>query len=152
MSPVVAHAQLAKPERAQQLLAAFHHAQVLAGDLGPVGNPRGQAGRGRLVVAREPEVRRPPPARRAFVKPSSASGERTPASAAARRPGPPVGEVVGDRPVEDRRGADALGHGSQLPIQLALAVVAAVDGIGSEVGVRQLAGGHDLDRAPNAAA
>ena len=56
----------------------------------------------------------------------------------------PVGEIVGDRPVQDLRGAETLGHGSQLTIQLGLAVVATVDRVAAEARVGQLAGGHDL--------
>jgi hypothetical protein len=78
------------------------------------------------------------------VKPSSASGERTPRSAAAAPTRAPVAGVVGDRPVDDH-GVLARSDPLELLVELALAVVAARRRVRAEVRVGELPCRHRLD-------
>src|SRR5437867_4828766 len=65
-------------------------------------------------------------------------------------PGSPVTEIIVNRAVHDGPRAFSLGHDAELAVELALAVVAAVGGIGSEVRVGELAGGHHFDAGAEA--
>jgi hypothetical protein len=58
--------------------------------------------------------------------------------------GPPVGQIVHDGAVHDRRAGTARELG-QLPVKLALAVITAIRRVRAERRIRQLSGGHDLE-------
>src|SRR5262249_23739446 len=141
---VVPHPEIAESERTQRGFGALDLIEILARDLGAVGNPRSETGRGRLVGARKSVVR----GRGTHVGlAESELGERRThlVFGGGETPGAMIGKIVGNRAVEDRARTAAQFQLVQLAIQLVLAVVAAIARIASEARIGKLAGAHDLD-------
>ena len=126
--PVVAHAQLPEAERAQRRLGLLDRGQAAQRDRRAVGQPRGQAGRGRLVPGAQAEPARPVP----DVVLGEAGLDQGKAGAGGRRGGlarAVVAQVAHVHP-EDHRGVLGRGQGPERGHQRRLAAGAAVGAVG----------------------
>src|SRR5438093_1635369 len=140
---VMPHAADTEAEVAQHVFGTLDHAQLLVGHLGMVRNARGETRRCGLVPCRQ--------ARAAGKLADFSLGQihlverAAHAELSCRRPARAiVTTVVGVVAVEDDRNAAIAGDARQRGVQLAFAVVTAIDGVGSVLGTVELRGVNDL--------
>src|SRR6185503_12296602 len=139
---VMADAADTESERTKRILGRLDDLQLLAGDLVEVGNPRGQARRGRLVPRRQAGAARQ---LTNFGLPEIDLVERAPDAELARRLAARtvVAAIVGVVPVDDHRAAP-LRNRRQVRVELVLAEVTAVRGVGAIFRALELAGADDF--------